>query len=38
MPREPFIDECVVCIEKIDDAAIFTNDAFEEHLHLALKR
>ncbi len=37
MPGQTLVQECVIGVEQIDNAAIFTNDAFEEHLHFALQ-
>ena len=34
MTGEPFIDECVICRQKVGYAAIFANDVVEEHLRL----
>ena len=36
--REPLVDECVVGVQQIDDAAILANDRREQHLGLAAER
>ena len=38
MARETLVDKCVVRVQQVDDAAIFADDAVEEHLGFDTER
>ena len=38
MPGEPFVDERVIRVQQIQDAAILVQDAVEQELDLTAKR